>query len=197
MGTPAPPVRPTPWLPATGVIGHSQRPHLRLGIPAFFQKKPLPSSGCALWTCTAKKMRLIPNKLSLCNSVRGWGLNNDQSFSNNQCGKTWHKFLNSHFFCGCCYCLSNTLAYVFAYAGSQFRHTESLAAACELLGATCGIQFPTRIKPSPALERVPVTFPGPPGNPWTGIFMKYKKNTVDITVISEATTVSKHRSDTL
>ena len=57
-------------------------------------------------------------------------------------------------YCGCCYCFSNILMYLFTYAGSQFQHTESLVAACELLVATCGIQFPNQgSNPSPALGK--------------------------------------------
>ena len=53
-----------------------------------------------------------------------------------------------------CFFSFNILIYLFAYAGSQFWHLESLVAACELLVATCGIQFPDqRSTPSPALGK--------------------------------------------
>ena len=85
-GTPATPVRPMPWLPASG--GHRSLPKAPVCVwrclPSPF-RSPSPQWLCPVDPCPANKENcLIQNKLSLCNPVRGWGLNNSQSFSNNQ-----------------------------------------------------------------------------------------------------------------
>lgn len=59
-GTPAPPVRPTPWLPATG--GHRSLPKApsASGDACLLSEEASSLSGCALWTPALQRKSSYP-----------------------------------------------------------------------------------------------------------------------------------------
>lgn len=63
-GTAATPVRPMPWLPASGVIGHSQRPLSASGDACLLLSEASPLSGCALWTPALQTKKTVLSKIN-------------------------------------------------------------------------------------------------------------------------------------